>query len=51
MTRTSDLERLKRRIADVESDTHTEGERPPELTKEEKEMLDEHFDVDPMGSQ
>lgn len=47
MTRIADLDR---RIARLEDDTHTEGERPPELTIEEKEALAERFDVDPWDS-
>lgn len=38
---------LVERVRELEAESPPEGERPPELTKAEKEMLAEHFDVDP----
>lgn len=40
---------LEKRLERLEAATHTDGERPPELSKEEKDILDNCFDVDPWG--
>lgn len=41
------LSDLVERVNELESDSGPEGERPPDLTKREKEILNEKFDVDP----
>lgn len=38
---------LVERVKELESEYAPEGERPPELTSDEKRMLADHFDVDP----
>lgn len=43
---------LEKRLEDLEDETRTEckyGERPPELTDEEREMLDEAFSKKPFS--
>lgn len=45
------LSDLVERVNELESESDPEGERPPDLTKAEKELLNERYDVDPWDSE